>query len=237
MKIKVLNFLRWALGGFWLLGGLGVLAKGDLISGLSLAALGLLIAPWSKELVFRKLGFTASNRGKVVLGMGLLILSVATTSPGEQKLDSEIVGPNISEANLENEPLQNGDVFYQAEIVLEASPSPSPSPTPTPTPSPSPSALILPSPTPTLTPTVAPTAKPVVKPTPVATAKVAPTNAVSPKVVTSTPVQQPASGMVKKSVNNICHAPGTTYYQQTKNYTPYNSLDECLASGARLPKR
>lgn len=46
-----------------------------------------------------------------------------------------------------------------------------------------------------------------------------------------------SGGVVKLSVNNICHAPGTTYYNQTKNYTAYPSLDACLGAGGRLPKR
>jgi len=44
-------------------------------------------------------------------------------------------------------------------------------------------------------------------------------------------------GMVKKSKTGICHAPGTTYYAQTKSFTPFKTLDECLKSGGRLPKR
>jgi len=48
-------------------------------------------------------------------------------------------------------------------------------------------------------------------------------------VATATPV--------KKSKTGICHAPGTTYYARTKNYTPYATLNECLNSGGRLPKR
>lgn len=51
---------------------------------------------------------------------------------------------------------------------------------------------------------------------------------------TSTP---PSSGVVKKSTTGICHAPGTTYYNRTTNYTSYNSVEACLASGGRLPKR
>lgn len=55
---------------------------------------------------------------------------------------------------------------------------------------------------------------------------------------TTAPASQPSSsGVVKKSTNDICHAPGTTYYDKTTNYTAYNSVDECLASGGRLPKR
>jgi hypothetical protein len=42
---------------------------------------------------------------------------------------------------------------------------------------------------------------------------------------------------VKKSKSSICHAPGSTYYNQTKNFTPYRTLDECLKSGGRLPKK
>ena len=42
---------------------------------------------------------------------------------------------------------------------------------------------------------------------------------------------------VKKSKTGICHAPGSTYYNQTKSFTPFKTLDECLKSGGRLPKR
>ncbi len=57
--------------------------------------------------------------------------------------------------------------------------------------------------------------------------------------VVSSLASEPASTdlPVKKSTSSICHAPGTTYYAKTKNYTPYNTVDECLSSGGRLPKR
>ena len=42
---------------------------------------------------------------------------------------------------------------------------------------------------------------------------------------------------VKKSKSGICHTPGSSYYNQTKNFTPYKTLDECLKSGGRLPKK
>jgi hypothetical protein len=42
---------------------------------------------------------------------------------------------------------------------------------------------------------------------------------------------------VKKSKTGICHAPGSSYYSRTKNFTPYKTLDDCLKSGGRLPKR
>lgn len=41
---------------------------------------------------------------------------------------------------------------------------------------------------------------------------------------------------VKMSKTGICHAPGTRYYAQTKNYTPYKSMDDCLKAGGRKPK-
>jgi len=42
---------------------------------------------------------------------------------------------------------------------------------------------------------------------------------------------------VKLSSTGICHAPGTTFYEQTKKFTPFKTLDECLKAGGRLPKR
>lgn len=64
------------------------------------------------------------------------------------------------------------------------------------------------------------------------------TNAQTPAVI-STPIatQDTSSGIVKKSSTGICHAPGTTYYEKTKSFTAYNTIDACLASGGRLPKR
>lgn len=42
---------------------------------------------------------------------------------------------------------------------------------------------------------------------------------------------------VKMSNSGICHAPNTTYYEQTKKFTPYKTLDECLKVGGRMPKK
>ncbi len=42
---------------------------------------------------------------------------------------------------------------------------------------------------------------------------------------------------VKMSNSGICHAPNTTYYEQTKNFIPYKTLDECLKAGGRMPKK
>lgn len=43
--------------------------------------------------------------------------------------------------------------------------------------------------------------------------------------------------LVKKSSSGICHQQGTTYYDKTTNFTPYDTVDACLASGGRLPKQ
>ncbi len=42
---------------------------------------------------------------------------------------------------------------------------------------------------------------------------------------------------VKKSKSSICHEKGTTYYSKTTNFQPFNSIQECLDSGGRLPLR
>ena len=42
---------------------------------------------------------------------------------------------------------------------------------------------------------------------------------------------------VKKSNSGICHPMGGTYYDRTTNYEPFNSMEECIASGGRAPKR
>lgn len=43
---------------------------------------------------------------------------------------------------------------------------------------------------------------------------------------------------VKKSSTGICHQKEVSnYYEKTKNFTSYSSLEECLNSGGRLPKR
>ena len=44
------------------------------------------------------------------------------------------------------------------------------------------------------------------------------------------------SSPVKMSNSKICHAPGTQYYDRTKNFTPYNTVADCQAAGGRLPK-
>jgi len=42
---------------------------------------------------------------------------------------------------------------------------------------------------------------------------------------------------VKKSKSGICHTQGTVFYNRMLNFTPYNSLAACIASGGREPKK
>ena len=41
---------------------------------------------------------------------------------------------------------------------------------------------------------------------------------------------------VKKSSTNICHEKGSQYYKQTKKYESFNTIEDCLNSGGRLPR-
>ena len=43
--------------------------------------------------------------------------------------------------------------------------------------------------------------------------------------------------VVKKTSSGICHPPASSYYDRTKNFRPFDSVEACLASGGRLPKR
>jgi hypothetical protein len=40
---------------------------------------------------------------------------------------------------------------------------------------------------------------------------------------------------IKKSNSGLCHPPQSYWYERTKNYQPYESLDACLDSGGKLP--
>ncbi len=43
---------------------------------------------------------------------------------------------------------------------------------------------------------------------------------------------------VKMSSSGICHEKGkSSYYAQTKKFTAYNTLDECLKAGGRMPAK
>ena len=45
-----------------------------------------------------------------------------------------------------------------------------------------------------------------------------------------------AEPAVKLSSSGICHPVESSWYERTKKYTDFNSLDECLDYGGRLPK-
>ena len=46
-----------------------------------------------------------------------------------------------------------------------------------------------------------------------------------------------AEPLVKKSKTGICHKAGTRYYEQTKHFKNFSSIQDCIKSGGRLPKR
>lgn len=49
-------------------------------------------------------------------------------------------------------------------------------------------------------------------------------------------VSEAANPAVKQSSSGLCHPMGSSYYDRTKNYTAYDSLESCLSAGGRLPK-
>jgi len=42
---------------------------------------------------------------------------------------------------------------------------------------------------------------------------------------------------VKKSNAGICHEKTSNGYKQTKNFTPFKTMDECIKSGGRAPMK
>ncbi len=64
-----------------------------------------------------------------------------------------------------------------------------------------------------------------------------PVNVYAPVREVPQPNRSAEGSAVKMSRSGICHAPGSSYYAQTMNFTPYSSLDACLSAGGRLPKR
>lgn len=89
---------------------------------------------------------------------------------------------------------------------------------------------------------IATTTQAITKPIQVTTSKIDTSKVFVPaaiitQAVTKANITNTATGPeVKKSKTDICHARGTTYYERTTNYTPYNTIDECINSGGRLPK-
>jgi hypothetical protein len=50
-------------------------------------------------------------------------------------------------------------------------------------------------------------------------------------------VKSASGGVVKKSKNGICHDTSSWSYKRTKRFIAFESLEDCLDSGGRLPKR
>jgi hypothetical protein len=44
------------------------------------------------------------------------------------------------------------------------------------------------------------------------------------------------ASIVKMSNSGICHPPQSSWFDRTKNFQPFDSVDACLAAGGRLPK-
>lgn len=57
----------------------------------------------------------------------------------------------------------------------------------------------------------------------------APTKAATPAAA----AEEPA---VKKSNTSICHDKSSPSYKQTKNFTEFKTMEECIKSGGRAPK-
>jgi endonuclease YncB( thermonuclease family) len=44
-------------------------------------------------------------------------------------------------------------------------------------------------------------------------------------------------GPIKKSRNDICHEPGSPSYRSVRKFTSFKTIEDCIASGGRLPKQ
>jgi len=65
-----------------------------------------------------------------------------------------------------------------------------------------------------------------------------PTGAAAAKPAASAAAAAPAAEPeVKKSKANICHDKTSPGYKQTKNFTAFATMDECIKSGGRAPKK
>ncbi|NWO07093.1 MAG: HNH endonuclease [Alteromonadaceae bacterium] len=51
-------------------------------------------------------------------------------------------------------------------------------------------------------------------------------------ILASTPL---TAELIKKSKSGLCHPPESAWYDRTQSYTGFDSLQECLDSGGRLP--
>jgi|SRR5690554_1008827 len=44
-----------------------------------------------------------------------------------------------------------------------------------------------------------------------------------------------SAAIVKQSTSGICHSENSAHYERTKNFKPFDTIDECLSNGGRLP--
>lgn len=74
-----------------------------------------------------------------------------------------------------------------------------------------------------------------------APAAAAPAKAATPAVAASAakPAAKAAAAEpeVKKSKSGICHDKASKGYKQTKSFTEFKTVDECIKSGGRAPKK
>ena len=85
------------------------------------------------------------------------------------------------------------------------------------------------------TPAAAPAAPAAAKPA-AAPAAAAPAPAAAPAAATAAAPAAAADPAVKKSKNNICHDKTSSGYNQTKNFTAFATMAECVKSGGQPPK-
>jgi hypothetical protein len=69
-----------------------------------------------------------------------------------------------------------------------------------------------------------------------ADAKTAAPAAATPAANTAPAQTAAAEPAVKKSKASICHDKTSPGYKQTKNFTEFKTMDECIKSGGRAPK-
>ena len=79
--------------------------------------------------------------------------------------------------------------------------------------------------------------------TPAAAPAAAPAQAAAPAAATA-PASAPAAAapaadpaVKKATASGICHDKTSPSFKQTKNFTPFNSMDECLKSGGKPLKK
>ena len=97
-----------------------------------------------------------------------------------------------------------------------------------------------PAPAPAPKPAAAPTMAAGAPATPAATAP-APAPAGAPAAATAPAATAPAASadpaVKKATASSICHDKTSPSYKQTKNFTPFNSMEVCLKSGGKPLKK